>query len=229
MTANLRQPSILCSLGAMALLSSPVTAGAQITAGAQALGQPSSSIGNSMGAAASEKESLVVTSEYRIGPEDVLEISVWRNSDLSKMVTVRPDGRISLPLIGDIQASGLSPIELTAALTARLKEYLETPTVSVMLQEVNSYSIYVVGQVQRPGRFFLKSKTTLLQAITLAGGFTPKAERNRMVILRWKGGNEVKLNASYQDIVIRDQSDQNVILKPGDTIVVPSETMVLTY
>ena len=176
-----------------------------------------------------EKDSLVVTSEYYIGPEDVLEIIVWRNADLSKVVTVRPDGRISLPLLGDIEATGLTPSELTSNIVNRLKQFKETPTVSVILQQVNSYGIYVLGEVQKPGRYFLKSKTSLLQAITIAGGFTPVAARNKIVVFRWEGkNNETKIKASYDDIVLREGHSQNVILRPGDTIVVPAETMVLT-
>jgi polysaccharide export outer membrane protein len=177
-----------------------------------------------------EKDSLIVTSEYYIGPEDVLEIIVWRNADLSKIVTVRPDGRISLPLLGDIEATGLTPSELTTNIVNRLKQFKETPTVSVLLQQVNSYGIYVLGEVTKPGRYFLKSKTTLIQAITIAGGFTPIAARNKIVIFRWGEGKntEVKLKASYDDIVLKDGSQQNIILKPGDTIVVPGENMVLT-
>ena len=176
-----------------------------------------------------EKRSLIVTPRYFIGPEDVLEVSIWRNADLSKVVTVRPDGKISLPLTGDLQASGLTPPELAAAISLRLQDYLQNPTVSVILKEMNSYSIYIMGQVKKPGRFFLNSKTTLLQAITLAGGFTPTANRSRIVILQWTGAaTETKLTASYPEIVLKDRSDQNVLLKPGDTIVVPSETMVMT-
>jgi len=175
-----------------------------------------------------EKESLIVTSKYYIGPEDVLDINVWRNKDLSKVVMVRPDGRISLPLIGDIQASGLSPTELTADINRRLKEFVESPAVSVMVKEVNSYSIFVLGQVTNPSRYFLKSKTTLLQAITLAGGFTGEADRTRIAILRWQGPRtEVKLTANYMDIVLKDGAADNLILRPGDTIVVPSEGMLL--
>lgn len=177
---------------------------------------------------AAEKESLIVTSKYYIGPEDVLDISVWRNKDLSKVVVVRPDGRISLPLIGDVQVSGLSPAELTADINRRLKEFVESPAVSVMVKEVNSYSIFVMGQVANPGRYFLKSKTTLLQAITVAGGFTSEADRTRIAILRWQGPKtEVKLTANYMDIVLKDGAADNLILRPGDTIVVPSETMLL--
>jgi polysaccharide export outer membrane protein len=185
------------------------------------------------GGRASDKDSLIVTPDYIIGPEDVLEIIVWRNADLSKVVTVRPDGRISLPLVGDIEATGLTPPQLTNSIVEKLRQYKETPTVSVIVQQVNSYGIYILGEVARPGRHFLKSKTTLIQAITAVGGFTPVAARNRIVLFRWVVGpnnelKEVKLKASYDEIVLRENSTQNVVLQPGDTIVVPSETMVLT-
>jgi polysaccharide export outer membrane protein len=201
-----------------------------LQAGAAAPGeQPSAKLPPSDNAAL-EKHSLKVTSEYYIGPEDVLEIIVWKNADLSKVVSVRPDGRISLPLLGDIDAIGLTPAQLTANIVSKLNQYKETPTVSVILQQVNSYLIYVLGEVANPGRFFLKSKTTLLQAITGAGGFAPTASRNKIVVFRWdpEQNKEIKLKASYDDIVLRDGSNQNLVLKPGDTIVVPSETMVLT-
>lgn len=176
-----------------------------------------------------DKTSLIVTEDYIIGPEDVLEITVWRNSDLSKVVTVRPDGKVSLPLIGDVEAVGKSAGQLAELIATRLKEYKENPQVSIVVQQVNSYAIYVMGEITRPGKFPLKSKTTLLQAITLAGGFTPNAARNKLVVFRFgdKGQKDIKIKASYDDIILRDSSTQNIELKPGDTIVVPSETMVL--
>jgi polysaccharide export outer membrane protein len=177
----------------------------------------------------SEKSSLIVTSDYTIGPEDVLEITVWRNTDLSKVVAVRPDGRISLPLIGDVGAAGRTAAQLAEAIAEKLKEFKENPQVSIVVKEVNSYAIYVLGEVSKPGKYPLKSKTTLLQAITLASGFTPAAARNKIVVFRFgeQGGKDVKIKASYDDIIMRDESPQNIQLKPGDTIVVPSETMVL--
>jgi polysaccharide biosynthesis/export protein len=109
-----------------------------------------------------------------------------------------------------------------------LKDYKENPQVSILVKEVNSYAIYVLGEVTHPGKFPLKSKTTLLQAITVAGGFTPTAARNKIVVFRFtKDGGQGKLKASYDDIVLRDGSNQNIEMKPGDQIVVPSETMVL--
>jgi len=181
------------------------------------------------GGEGAEKSSLTVTPDYIMGPEDVLEITVWKNADLSKQVQVRPDGRISLPLIGDVSAVGRTAAQLTDEISARLKSYMENPTVSILVREVNSYQIYVLGEVNAPGKYPLKSKTTLLQAITIAHGFTQVAARNKIVVFRFgKDGEGLnKIKASYDDIVLRDGSDQNIELKPGDQIVVPSETMVV--
>jgi len=188
-----------------------------------------SSPGVRHGGEGAEKSSLTVTPDYIMGPEDVLEITVWKNADLSKQVQVRPDGRILLPLIGDVSAVGRTVAQLTEEISARLKSYMENPTVSILVREVNSYQIYVLGEVNAPGKYPLKSKTTLLQAITIAHGFTQVAARNKIVVFRFgKDGEGLnKIKASYDDIVLRDGSDQNIELKPGDQIVVPSETMVV--
>jgi polysaccharide export outer membrane protein len=178
---------------------------------------------------AADKSLLIVTSDYIIGPEDVLEITVWKNADLSKQVQVRPDGRISLPLLGDISAVAKTPAQLTEEIGAGLRAYMENPTISIMVKDVQSYQIYVLGEVNKPGKYPLKSKTTLLQGITVAGGFTPMAARNKIVVFRFTkdGEGQTKLKASYDDIVVRDGANQNIELKPGDQIVVPSETMVV--
>jgi polysaccharide export outer membrane protein len=178
---------------------------------------------------AADKALLTVTPDYIIGPEDILEITVWKNADLSKQVQVRPDGRISLPLLGDISAVAKTPVQLTEEISTGLRAYMESPTISIMVKEVNSYQIYVLGEVNKPGKYPLKSKTTLLQGITVAGGFTAMAARNKIVIFRFSKDGEglTKLKASYDDIVVRDGSSQNMELKPGDQIVVPSETMVV--
>ncbi|WP_447979433.1 polysaccharide biosynthesis/export family protein [Candidatus Nitrospira bockiana] len=188
-----------------------------------------STAGSTTGVPSTEKSSLIVTKDYIIGPEDVLEITVWRNQDLSKVVAVRPDGRISMPLIGDVNAVGRTPSQLTEDIAAKLKDYKENPSVAIVVKEVNSYAIFVLGEVQRPGKYALKSKTTLLQGITIAGGFTPTAARNKIVVFRFgeNGSGDERMKASYDDIVLRDGHRQNIELKPGDTIVVPAETMVL--
>jgi polysaccharide biosynthesis/export protein len=193
------------------------------------LAEPKSSTVNPLHESAQEKSSLIVTTDYIIGPEDVLDITVWKNADLSKTVQVRPDGRISLPLIGDVAAVSRTSAQLTEEIATRLKAYMENPTVSIVVKEVNSYAIFVLGEVVKPGRYPLKSKTTLLQAVTLASGFTPVASRNKIVIFRFAKDGEplMKIKASYDDIVLRDGINQNIELKPGDTIVVPSESMVV--
>jgi polysaccharide biosynthesis/export protein len=176
-----------------------------------------------------EKLSNAVSSEYIIGAEDILEITVWRNVDLSKVVQVRPDGRISMPIIRDIMAVGKTPSQLAEEMTNKLKEYVQNPVVAVSLNQVNSSNIFVLGEVKNPGRYPLKSKTTLLQGITIAGGFTPIAARNQIVIFRFTetAPGMKRLMASYDEIVLRSGISENFELKSGDTVVVPSEAMVV--
>ena len=176
-----------------------------------------------------EKLWNAVSSEYIIGAEDVLDITVWRNPDLSKQVQVRPDGRISMPIIRDITAVGKTPTQLAEEMTSKLKEYVQNPVVAVTLKEVNSSNIFVLGEIAHPGRYPLKSKTTLLQGITIAGGFTPIAARNQIVIFRFteNAPGIKKMTASYDEIVLRGGITENLELKSGDTVVVPSEAMVV--
>jgi len=160
--------------------------------------------------------------DYLIGPEDVLEVSVWKSPELSKTVTVRPDGKISLPLVGDLQAAGLTPEELHGVIIKRLGEYQQTAVVSVIVQEVNSYRVFVNGEIAKPGVYVLKRPTTLLQAISMAGGFTQFASKNKMMLIRQKNdgvGGVEKIKVSFDDLVYRDTT--SLILKPGDTIFVP--------
>jgi polysaccharide export outer membrane protein len=176
-----------------------------------------------------EKLSNAVSSEYIIGAEDMLDITVWRNPDLSKTVQVRPDGRVSLPIIRDIVAVGKTPTQLAEEMIIKLKEYVQNPVVAVSLNQVNSSNFFVLGEVKNSGKFPLKSKTTLLQGVTVAGGFTPTAARNQLVIFRFTEAapGTKRLTASYDEIVLRTGINENFELKPGDTIVVPSEAMVV--
>jgi polysaccharide export outer membrane protein len=175
-------------------------------------------------ASSSIPESTSQTSPYLVGPEDVLEISVWKNAELSKIVIVRPDGMISLPLIGDVKAAGLTPSQLRIAIIERLKEYQETVVVSVIVQEVNSYRIFILGEVNAPGLYLLKTRTSLLQAIALAGGFNQFASKNKIVVIRGRTNETTGMEKKVilDDIVYKDkQGIKNLILKPGDTIFVP--------
>ncbi len=164
------------------------------------------------------------TGDYKIGSEDVLDVIVWKNPDLSKVVSVRPDGKISLPLIGDVVVEGLTVAQVKQDLEARLKEFKETPNVSVVVQQVNSYGIYVLGEVAKPGLYKMKTFTTVLQAISTAGGFTPFAAKNRIFVLRKSSttGAETRIDVSYDDIVSGSGDvSKNIVLIPGDTVVVP--------
>lgn len=166
---------------------------------------------------------VTAPADYVIGAEDVLDISVWKNADLSRVVNVRPDGKISLPLIGDIKAGGLTPNQLKNEITARLKAYQETAVVSVIVAAVNSYRVFIVGEIRTPGTYLLKNKTTVLQAISLAGGFTQFASKNKIMVVRQKSdGTDERIRVRFNDLVYGDDdTDMNFILNPGDTIFVP--------
>ena len=172
------------------------------------------------------KGTSVPPAEFLIGPEDVLVVTVWRNQELSKEVIVRPDGKISLPLLGDIPAAGLTAQALSKQVADGLVDFMSTPTVSVQVKEINSYHIFAVGEVARPGKIVLKSFTSVLQGISYAGGFTLYASRNNVHVLRnVKNGQgeakQVMIPVPYQDIVKGKNLEANIILKAGDVIVVP--------
>lgn len=159
--------------------------------------------------------------DYVIGAEDILDISVWKNSDLSRVVVVRPDGMISLPLVGDIKASGLSPEQLKSAVEKKLREYSETAVVSVIVQAVNSYKVFVLGEVRTPGVQVYKANATVLQAISLAGGFSQFSSKNKIIVIRKRAdGSDEKLVFRFNDLVSPNDGTANPILKPGDTIFV---------
>jgi polysaccharide export outer membrane protein len=159
--------------------------------------------------------------QYVIGPEDVLYIHVWREDALSRSVPVRVDGNISLPIINEIRAAGLTPLQLKEALTRRLKEFIESPNVSVTVMEANSFKVYVSGQVKTPGVYRLRSETTVLQIIPMAGGFTEWADQKKILIIRRENSKEKRITVNYKKIMKGDDSSSNVTLKPGDTVIVP--------
>lgn len=163
---------------------------------------------------------------FLLGPEDVLEVIVWRNADLSKEVVVRPDGLISIPLIGDVEASGLTADQLGRRIAERLQEFMDTPRVSVHVKEVNSYILYVVGEVRKPGKYQLKSYASVLQAIALAGGFTQFASKNEMQVVRNSQNDdgrphEIHIPVRYDDLLSGEGELGNFVLRPGDIVVVP--------
>jgi polysaccharide export outer membrane protein len=162
-----------------------------------------------------------VGSDYVISPGDVLEVQVWKEPDVSKAVPVRPDGKISLPLLDDVQAAGRTSAALTADLTERLKKFISDPQVTVIVTEVNSQRIYITGEVTRGGTYPLEPGMTVLQGLSSAGGFTPFANVKKIYVLRQQNGKQIKYPFNYKDVVKGSDTAQNILLQPGDTIVVP--------
>ena len=158
---------------------------------------------------------------YIIGPEDILYIHVWKEETLTKTVSVRMDGKISVPLIDEIQAAGLTPLQLKEKLTERLKEFVEAPNVTVIVMEANSFKVYVSGQVKAPGVYRLRSETSLAQLISMVGGFTEWANQSKIIIIRKEDGKEKRITVNYKKIIKGEDLGLNLTLKAGDTIIVP--------
>jgi len=159
--------------------------------------------------------------EYRIGPEDVLHISVWQEEDLDRKVLVRPDGGISFPLAGDLQVSGRTPLEVQDEIRSRLQRYVPDAEVTVAVDEISGYTVFVLGEVNEPGQFTLGRYVDVVQALTLAGGLTPYANERGIRVLRRQDGQEVTYGFDYRDIQRGRDLDQNIILQSGDVVVVP--------
>lgn len=172
--------------------------------------------------AATNVETAIINNanDYKIGPEDLLDISVWKNPELSRTVPVRPDGKVSLPLVNDIQAAGLTPTALRQQLIDRLAEFIPAPEVAVIVREVHSMKVAVVGSVKTPGRYELKSAATVLEMIAMAQGFTDFASRDRVVILRQENGETKRIPFNYRKVAAGDEQ-ANLVVQPGDIVVVP--------
>ncbi len=158
---------------------------------------------------------------YMIGAQDVLAINVWKEPEMSREVPVRPDGMITLPLINDVRAAGLTPLELTELLREKLKKYVEDPRVTVIVTAINSRKVYILGEVGHPGALPLLTNMTVLQALSSAGGFTQYANTGKIYVLRTENGKQQKLPFNYKEVIRGEKAQQNIVLKPGDTIVVP--------
>jgi polysaccharide export outer membrane protein len=158
---------------------------------------------------------------YRIGPEDVLQVSVWNNETMSRTAPVRPDGKISLPLLNDVPAAGLTPMELRERLLGLLAEYMPHPEVSVVVTEVRSFKVAVIGQVPKPDRFELRSAATVMDVLAMAGGFTEFAARSRVVVIRANGDKTERIPFDYDKVRAGDPGQANFRLRPGDIVLVP--------
>ena len=157
--------------------------------------------------------------KYVIGPEDVLDIFVWKEESLTKTVPVRIDGNISLPLVDDVQASGLTPLQLKEELTKKLRGFVDNPTVTVTVKEANSYRVFISGEVKQPGIVHIRSEVTLVNLIIMVGGFTEWANKRKILIITKENGKEKRITANYNKIIDGDIPD--IVIKPGDTVIIP--------
>ena len=170
----------------------------------------------------STSDAMIDSPAYLLGPEDVVQVLVWKDETLTRTVMVRPDGKIALPLVGEVQAAGLTPAELANGVKKSLQKYYkELPEVSVIVTEINSVSIFVLGEVAIPGKHILRREITFLQALSLAGGFKEYADTGKILLLRREGNIETRMRINYKDLVSGKSPDDNLTLKAGDTIIVP--------
>jgi polysaccharide biosynthesis/export protein len=160
-------------------------------------------------------------SSYKIGPNDVLSIFVWKEPELTRDVTVMPDGKITYPLIGEIMAQGQTALELKKAITDKLQNFVTAPEVTVIVKDSKSRVIYAIGKLTRPGPYPLAPGMTVMQALSTAGGFDQWADTKNIMIVRREGGKETQLHFNYKEFTSGEKLEQNILLKPGDTIVVP--------
>jgi polysaccharide biosynthesis/export protein len=167
-------------------------------------------------------QSAAPSEEFVIGPGDVLAINVWKEAEISKVLPVRSDGRISLPLIGELQASGVTPRQLEAELTRKLKDYVADPSVTVVVQEIHSQKVNVLGMVSHPGSFPLAKPMTVVDAIATAGGFRDFAKQKNVYVLhKDANGRQTRIPVNYKDVIKGLHAEQNIELQSGDTVVVP--------
>jgi polysaccharide export outer membrane protein len=170
--------------------------------------------------ARTEAAASAVPSDYVIGADDTLHITVWKEPDMSVTLPVRPDGKISIPLLNDVQAAGMTPMQLGASITEKLKKYIADPRVTVVVTAMNSQRIYVLGEVTHTGAMALLPHMTVLQALASAG-FTQFANLKAIYLLRTENGQETKVRFNYKEAIKGHGTQQNIVLKPGDTLVVP--------
>jgi polysaccharide biosynthesis/export protein len=158
---------------------------------------------------------------YVIGAQDILDVSVWKEPDFTRTVPVRPDGKISLPLLNDVQASGLTPSQLAAEVSKSLTKFVTSPQVTIIVTQINSQRVYLLGEVARPGAYTMLPDMTILQALSNAGGCSQYANSKRIYVLREENGKQQKFFFNYKDVISGKRTEQNIKLKAGDTIVVP--------
>ena len=203
---------LACSTAAAAAFAEPQSAGATPAAAAAAT-RPA--------AAPVLPPGVTPPAGFVIGPDDALSIVYWRDKDMSADVVVRPDGMISLPLLNDVQASGLTPEQLRASIAKSATKFVEDPTVSVVVKAINSRRVFITGQVAKPGFYPIGAPTTVLQMIATAGGVAEYADKKKISVIRKDNGKDTRFGFNYEDVMKGKNLAQNIELKPGDTIIVP--------
>lgn len=215
------QKPTLVALSLLALLAMPAVAEDSANKSIESKNIPVGTSGANSKVAVSAPISATDDPEYEIGPGDILNISVWKEPDVSGTVPVRPDGKISLPLLSEVPAAGTTPAKLAATITERLRQYLNDPRVTVIVTATNSRRIYLIGEVVRPGAIPMLPNMTVLQALSTAGGFSQFANVKKMYVLRVENGKQIKIPINYKAAISGQAPDQNAPLKAGDTVVVP--------
>jgi polysaccharide export outer membrane protein len=166
-------------------------------------------------------KAIAVSSGYIVGDSDVIHVNVWKEPEVSQTVVVRTDGNISLPLINEVKVSGLTPLQIQDLVAEKLKGFLNNPQVTVTVIDIRSKRAFITGEVARPGTYSLNAETSVLQLIAQAGGFTPFAKKDSIVVLRTEDGKQLRLKFKYKEVVQGKKTEQNIALHPGDTVVVP--------
>ena len=167
------------------------------------------------------KAAEVVPAGYIVGDSDIIRVNVWKEPEVSQTAVVRTDGNISLPLINEVKVSGMTPLQIQNMVAEKLKGFLNNPQVTVTVIEIRSKRAFITGEVARPGTYSLNAQTTVLQLIAQAGGFTPFAKKDGIVVLRTEDGRQSRLKFKYNEVIQGKKTDQNIALHPGDTVVVP--------
>jgi polysaccharide export outer membrane protein len=203
-------PRFVCPMVAYVALIVPAAAQQAVPEGQPGNGGPPVSVAG-----------VALPAGYVIGAEDVLSIVFWRDKDMSADVVVRPDGKISLPLLNDMQAAGFTPDQLRANIMKAATKFVQEPNTTVVVKEIHSRKVYVTGMVVKGGPFPLSGDMTVMQAIALAGGLQEYADSKNIVIIRKEGGRERYFKFNYKDVLKQKNVEQNLLLKPGDTVVVP--------
>jgi polysaccharide export outer membrane protein len=225
MTAKFHSKSIAKSLAGALMVAaiSPAATWAQAAQGPNAKPTPAVAAPAAPAAVAPAPGApvLAVIPDYLIGAEDVLSIVFWRDKEMSTEVAVRPDGKITLPLLNEVRAAGLTPEQLKDLLIEESKKYVEDPNVSVVVKQINSRRVFIAGEVNKPGAYPLMAPTTVLQLIILAGGLREYAHPENVAVMRNENGRSMSYRFNYKDVVRNRNTRQNIELKPGDTVIVP--------